>query len=57
MGFKRTSSEGTASDPGDPNVKVPNPWSVLQGLVSRMKSKKDSDLEDFMVIGIDLGTT
>ncbi|KAI4264735.1 MAG: hypothetical protein L6R42_000173 [Xanthoria sp. 1 TBL-2021] len=57
MGFKRTSSEGTTSDPGDPDVKLPNPWSARQGLVSRMKSKKNSDVEDFMVIGIDFGTT
>ncbi len=33
-----------------------NPWSV-RGLVSRLKSKKNSDLGDLMVIGIDFGTT
>ena len=29
----------------------------MRGLVSRLKSKKNSDLDDFMVIGIDFGTT
>lgn len=41
------------SDSGD---KATNPWSV-RGLVSRLKSKKNSDLGDLMVIGIDFGTT
>lgn len=35
--------------------KVNSPWSV-KGLASRLK-KKNSELDDFMVIGIDFGTT
>ncbi|KAI2620987.1 actin-like ATPase domain-containing protein [Hypomontagnella submonticulosa] len=32
------------------------PWSI-KSLVSRIKKKRNSDLDDFMVIGIDFGTT
>jgi hypothetical protein len=31
-------------------------WS-MKNLISKIKKKNDTDLEDFMVIGIDFGTT
>lgn len=40
----------------DANDKVNNFWS-LKTLASRLKKKKNSKLDDFMVIGIDFGTT
>ena len=36
--------------------KSDNSWSIKR-LVERLKKKKNSDLDDFMVIGIDFGTT
>ena len=46
MGFSRKS--------GGANEKSENSWSVNR-LVTRLKKKKNSDLDDFMVIGIDFG--
>lgn len=40
----------------DTTDKVNNPFS-LKELVSGLKKKKNSELDDFMVIGIDFGTT
>lgn len=48
MGFSRKSS-GTFE-------KSETSWSIKK-LVTRLKKKKNSDLDDFMVIGIDFGTT
>ena len=48
MGFTRKSSGHFE--------KSENSWSIKK-LVTRLKKKKNSDLDDFMVIGIDFGTT
>lgn len=42
--------------PADGIDKVNNLWSP-RGLASRLKKNKNSELDDFMVIGIDFGTT
>lgn len=47
MVFRKKSSDGVD--------KVNSLWSI-KGLVSRLK-KKNSELEELMVIGIDFGTT
>lgn len=48
MGFSRKST----STP----EKSEKAWSIKK-LVTRLKKKNNSDLDDFMVIGIDFGTT
>lgn len=45
-GFLRKSSE----------IPDHNRWS-MKSMIGKLKKKKDTDLDDFMVIGIDFGTT